>query len=218
MKKLLIVLAFVPFLASAQNATNSWEIGGFLGGLNYKGDITQNGDIGSWINEMRPEIGIVLKKNFNYRVALGAEASYGQVFAKDGNHNNPDRNYMMRTEMVQTNMILEINFKKFGKYFKRNASTPFVKVGVGALLFSTNLNANASYPKEYDLYRGTFGTYNFQTAFGWKWRLEQHSILALDLHYNFTGTSYLEGYNLAKGPNPNDAYYGLRLTYTYAIF
>jgi len=87
------------------------------------------------------------------------------------------------------------------------------------LFFTPTLNDNAEYdPETYDLYWGSFSTYNFQLAFGWKWRLNYHSFLALDFHWNSTGTSYLEGFNNVKGLNPNDAYYGLRMTYTYGMF
>ncbi len=219
MKKTLSLLLFLPLFGLAQNSTAFWEIGGYVGGLNYKGEITQEGDVGTWINEMRPEFGLVLKRNFNSIFSLGAEAGYGSVYAADANHGMPERDYIVNTELVQANMIAEINFKKFGKFFKRNQNTPYVKTGIGLLFFSPTLNDNAEYDAtEYELYWGSFTTYNFQLGLGWKWRLSYNSILALGLHWHSAGTSYLEGFNLKEGVNPNDAYYGLRLTYTYGIF
>jgi hypothetical protein len=219
MKKLLVIILFFPLLSEAQSSTAFWEIGVYTGGLNYSGDINKEGDIGTWINEMKPEFGLVLKRNFNYRVNMGVEAGWGTLYAADKNHNLPERDYVMSTDIVQANVVFEINFKKFGKYFKRNQNTPFVKTGMGILFFTPELNDNAEYPiDQYELYWGTYSTYNFQVAFGWKWRISYHSFLSLDMHYNSTGASYLEGFNLKDSPNPNDSYYGLRLTYSYGIF
>lgn len=218
MKRALLLLIFIPTFGWAQNSTNFWEIGGFVGGLNYLGQINENGDFGTWINEMQPEFGIFLKKNFNYRINLGVEASYGNLYSADGNHSNPERDYIMNTEIVQTNIISELNFKKFGKYFQRNQNSPFVRVGVGALFFTPSLNTNASYPPTYVLHRGSFTTYNLQFAFGWKWRVAYNSFLSLDFHWHTSGVNYLEGFSVKEANEPNDRYYGIRLGYSYGIF
>ena len=129
MKKLLIIAMLLPTISFAQKSTAFWEIGGYIGGLNYLGEVTETGDIGTWVNDMRPEFGIVLKRNFNPRINLGVEASWGRVYAADRDHGNPERDWIVDTHLGQANLVMDINFKKFGKYFKRNANTPFIKIG-----------------------------------------------------------------------------------------
>ena len=218
MKRIAALLLFLPLFTMAQNSTSFWSLGFAVGGLNYSGEVSEGGDLGTWINEMRPEFGIKLRRHFNYKTALGVEASWGKVYASDENRGNQERDYIVDTELAQINLIFELNFKKYGKYFQRNANTPFIKVGIGGLFYTPFLNKNAAYPLEYELYPGSYATYNFQAAFGWKWRVSYHGSLSLDLHYNFTGTSYLEGFNLKDKANPTDAFYGLRLTYSYCFF
>lgn len=218
MKKFVLVLLLLPVFASAQNSTAFWSLGFAVGSLNYSGEVSEGGDVGTWINEMRPELGIALRRHFNYRASLGVEASYGTVYCSDANRGNTERDFVVNTEIAQTNLIFELNFKKFGKYFQRNQSTPFIKLGVGAMFFTPDLNTNASYPQEYALYPGSWSTYNLQFAFGWKWRINYNGFLALDAHFNTTGTSYLEGFDLKDGPVPNDGVYGIRLTYSYGFF
>ena len=223
MKQTIILLAFLPLFSLAQQSTASWEIGGYVGGLSYSGEVTKEGDLGTWINEMKPEFGVLLKRNFNSIVGFGAQASYGKLYALDKNHGNPERGWVVNTEIVQANLFLEMNFRKFGKYFKRNKSTPYVKVGAGILFYSPKLDDDASYPLNYELFWGSYSTYNIDLAFGWKWRLSHHSLLSLDIHYNPTGTDHIEGFQQKGGPNGElvadpDSYYGLRLTYTYSIF
>lgn len=218
MKRLIILVALLPLTLLAQKSTAFWEVGAFVGGLNYKGEITQEGDIGTWVSEMRPELGLHLKRNFNERVNLGVEASWGKLYADDNNHGNALRSYILNASIVQANAVFELNFKRFGKYFKRNQNTPFIKAGMGMLFYAPELNTNASYPEEYELYNGTFSTFNFQVGAGWKWRVSNNSIIGVNLHYNLTGATNLEGFDLKEGLNPTDAFYGLRFTYSYGIF
>lgn len=219
MKKIFLALLFMPVFLVAQNSTSFWSLGFAVGGLNYSGEVSEGGDVGTWINEMRPEFGIQLRKHFNYRASLGAEASYGNIFCSSENRGNTEPNFVVSTELAQMNLIFELNFKKFGKYFQRNQSTPFVKVGGGILFYTPRLNTNGEYNREkYKTHPGSWSTYNIQFAFGWKWRISYHSFLSLDAHYNATGTSYLEGFDLVKGPNPNDGFYGIRLTYAFGFF
>jgi hypothetical protein len=205
-------------MAFAQNSTAFWSVGFAAGGLNYIGEVSEGGDFGTWINEMKPQFGLDITRHFNTKVSMGVQASWGKVYAADENRGNQDRNFIVDTEVAMANLIFEINFKKFGKYFQRNQSSPFIRVGGGGMFYTPFLNTNATYPAEYELYPGSWATYNFEAAFGWKWRLSYHGFLGLDLHYNTTGTSHLEGFNLKEGPNPNDAVYGLRLTYSFGFF
>ncbi len=218
MKKLFMLVFFVPLMAIGQNSTDYWSLDAFAGTLNYSGEVSEGGDIGTWINEIRPEFGVRLMRHFNYRTSLGVEGSWGRVYASDENRGNQFRNFVVNTELVQANLVFELNFKKYGKYFKRNQNTPFIRVGVGGLFFTPQLNTNASSPDSLMLHPGSHATYSVQGAFGWKWRISYHSSLALDLHYNLTGTSYLEGFDLKEKANPTDGIYGIRLTFSYGFF
>jgi hypothetical protein len=218
MNRLIALLVFLPSFLMAQKSTDFWSFDGFVSTMNYSGEVSEGGDISTWINEMRPEFGLRVMRHFNNRTSMGVEASFGSVFASDENRGKQNRNFDVSTEIIQTNLVFEINFKKFGKYFMRNQNTPFIRLGVGGLFFTPQLNTNAEYPDSLALYPGSHATFSVQGAFGWKWRLSYHSSLALDIHYSITGTSYLEGFDVDQGTNPNDGIYGIRLTYSYGFF
>jgi hypothetical protein len=218
MKKLFALVLFLPTFLFAQNSTDYWSLDGFVSSMNYSGEVSEGGDVGTWINEMRPEFGLRLIRHFNYRTSLGVEASYGNVYASDENRGNQMRNFVVNTEIVQANLVFELNFKKYGKYFQRNANTPFIRIGIGGMFYTPQLNTNAAYPDSLMLYPGSHATFNAQGAFGWKWRVSYHSSLSLDIHYNITGTSYLEGFDLKEKANPTDGIYGIRLTFSYGLF
>lgn len=218
MKRLLIIIFFVPVVSFSQSSTAFWSLGFAASGLNYTGEVAEGGDVGTWINEMRPGFSLNLRRHFNFRTAWGFEAGWGKVYAADENRGNQMRNFVVNTQLAQINTFFEINFKRFGKYYQRNGNTPFIKFGGGILFYTPYLNTNAEYPPIYALYPGSDATYNLEAAFGWKWRTSYHTFISLDFHYNATGTSHLEGFDLVDFPNPIDAFYGLRLTYAYGFF
>ena len=132
MKRTLLstLLVLSVLFVSAQRELRFWEVGGFAGTMSYSGDVTESGDLSSWINEVRPQFGIFLKRNLSSRFNLGAELAFGKVYAEDANHNNADRGYVVNTNLLWANLTADIHFKKFGKYFKRNQNSPYVTVGL----------------------------------------------------------------------------------------
>lgn len=195
-----------------------WEFGGFLGTMNYSGDMTEGG-FDNIINEMRPQMGIFLKRNTSAKFNINAELAYGKVYASDKNHGNPERAFEVNTNLLWANIGFELNFKKFGKYFRKNGSTPYIGVGAGVLYYNPKLAVGPYYdPSQYELYYGTDGTYNIMFAFGWKWRMSEYGVLGLSINYHTTGTSHIEGFQAIDGVSSMDNYFGLRLAYSHGFY
>ncbi|MCT4624075.1 MAG: DUF6089 family protein [Schleiferiaceae bacterium] len=218
-KQLILAIALIVlgFSASAQRSLRYWETGLFIGSANYSGELTQGGDIGTTLNEARFQAGLFLKRNFNPKFNLGAEITYGQLYANDANHGNADRGFEMNTSILTTSLTMDLNFKKFGKYFKRNANTPYVTFGFGALVYQPTLKTDVDF-SNYDLYPGSNYSTNVMAGFGWKWRSGKRGIFGLSINYNWTGTPYLEGFVEKDSAARNDGYYGLRMFYSLGFF
>lgn len=220
MKKLLLltlaIFAFQSAFSQANRPLRYWEAGGFIGTMSYSGDIN-GGDLGVTVNEIRPQLGILLKRNTSAKFNINVELAYGKIYASDENHGNPDRGFEVNTDMLWSNLGFDFHFKKFGKYFKRNGSTPYIAASVGALFYSPKLKTGVNF-EDYNLYPGTDGTYNIMFAFGWKWRISEHGILGLSFNYHNTGTTHLEGFEAKEGVSSTDSYYGLRLTLSRGFF
>ena len=166
---------------------------------------------------MRFQAGIFIKRNFTPKFNLGADLTYGRLYADDANHGMADRGYVMNTSFVTTDLTMDLNFKKFGKYFKRNGSTPYVTFGFGAMIFQPEIKTEVDFTG-YELYPGSNYTTNIMAGFGWKWRSGERGAISLSINYNWTGTPYLEGFVETDSGARNDSFYGLRLTYSLGYF
>ncbi len=218
-KKLLTVLfAIVLSLgANAQRDLRYWETGIFAGSLNYSGELTEGGDIGAVINEARYQFGFFLKRNFSPKFNLGAEIGYGKLYAADANHGMAERGFEMNTTILMTNLTLDYNFKKFGKYYRRNPNTPYITFGIGSVVFQPDIKTNVDFTN-YLLYPGSNYTSNIKFGFGWKWMTGKSGIINLSFNYHFTGTNYLEGFVEKGATTTNDKYYGIRFAYSIGFF
>ena len=201
----LLLLVLVAFQGRAQRDLSFWESGLYVGSLNYSGELTESGGFSATINETRPQFGIFLKRNFTPKFNLGVELGYGRLFASDANHGNADRGFEMKTSLLMTNLTMDLNFKKFGKSFRRNSNTPYITASFGALVFQPELKTGVDYTG-YELHKGSDYTSNFMVGFGWKWTTGRRGILGLSLNYHFTGTPHLEGFTQEGVSSPNDSF------------
>lgn len=219
LKKFLPLLFAVVFgfSANAQKDLRYWEAGFYGGTLNYSGELTEGGDFGSVISETRFQFGIFLKRNVTPKFNFGVEIGYGKLYAADENHGMAERGFEMNTTIIMTNLTLDYNFKKFGKYYRRNPNTPYLTFGLGALVFQPTIKTDVDFTN-YDLYPGSNYTSNIKFGFGWKWMTGKSGILNLSFNYHFSGTPYLEGFVENGTSSPNDKYYGLRLAYSFGFF
>ena len=213
----LVILMLTFFTASAQRSLSYWETGVFGGSTNYIGELTEGGDFSATVNETRYQFGIFLKRNFTPQFNLGAEIGYGKLYANDANHGMAERGFEMNTSIINTSLTMDLNFKKFGKYFKRNSNTPYVSAGFGALIYQPTLKTNVDFTN-YELFPGSNYTSDFMLAFGWKWKTGESGIFGASINYHFTGTPSLEGFQEKEVVPPNDRYFGIRLFYSLGYY
>jgi hypothetical protein len=121
--------------------------------------------------------------------------NFGSVYSHDNLHGNAARDYVVDTELLQMGVFTNIHFIPFGKYNLRHSHTPFIHVGLNAVTFQPNLNTNAQYPEEIELYPGTGHTYGYSLGFGWRIRRSLKSFYNFGVYYNGFGASNIEGFN-----------------------
>lgn len=221
MKKTLVVVAILfGFTASAQVISSRYyEIGFSTGTLNYSGTITRPFDFSPTIEEVQPQFGVHFYRHFSHYLYFGAEAAYGKLLADDRNR-GVQRGLNMNTSLVTGNIVFGVNFKRFGKYFKKHTGTPFFSIGAGTFNYTPTIDETRLYPEDYTLSPGSYFGFSFSTVFGYKWRLSKHSFIGLEFHNNYTNKNNLEGWNWT-GPlaiDLNDNFYGFRLKYSYGLF
>jgi hypothetical protein len=218
MKRLFVAVFLFSLSVSQAQVISSryYEFGVFTGTLNGTNAITRPFDFSPTIEEIQPEFGIFLKRHLSHYIFIGAEASYGRLVADDLNRGN-SRRLGMNTPILGASALAGVNFRRFGKYFKRNSGTPYIMLGVGTFNYSPNIDETRLYPADYDLYPASYFAFNFKAAFGYKFRLSMHSFMAIEAHTNFTSKNNLTGW-VAPLNAQNDGFFGLRISYSYGFF
>lgn len=222
MKKIVLAVLALSFgsLSAQKISARYYEVGGFIGTSNYFGTITEVQDFSAFVDEIRPEFGLYLKRHVTPIFFLGAEASYSNVFADDRNRGT-ERGLSIDAQLAQANVLLGFNFRRFGKYFKKNSGTPYITFGLGTVHYNPRLDETRDYSMigEGDLYPASYFAFTYMGAFGYKWRMSTHSFLSLEAHYHLTNTDRMEGWVInGGGAAGNDGYYGIRLKYSYGIW
>lgn len=115
----------------------SSEIGVFLGGSYYTGDLNPSGHFNRFTH---PAIGGLYRINFNQRISAKAIASYGKIegddaYSKSESHRN--RNLSFRSELMEFALEGEFNFLPYTTGNRRLSTiTPYVFAGVAVYRFN----------------------------------------------------------------------------------
>lgn len=146
---LLIACCLLPAGAIAQDGGNmfvphplrvtpkSSEIGIFLGGSYYLGDLNPFGHFNRFT---RPAAGLLYRVNFNSRISAKAIGSFGTVLGDDSysrNEAHRNRNLSFKSKIMEFAVEAEFNFLPFTIGSKKLAiSTPYVFGGIAVYHFN----------------------------------------------------------------------------------
>ena len=133
MQKILIsgLLSFVFFTVSAQ----SWEVGGFIGGSGYMGDL----------NPVKPykltnmAFGGQLKRNLDGYLALKLGLLKGKIMANDAKSENlqfQQRNLSFFTPLTEVSAQAEFNFFRYVPTISDKIYTPYLFTGISYTFFN----------------------------------------------------------------------------------
>lgn len=115
----------------------STEIGIFVGGSYYTGDLNPAGHFSRFT---RPAAGLLYRMNLNTRLSAKAVVSYGLLEADDSyskNESHRNRNLSFRSKMMEFAVEGEFNFLPFVTGSKKLAiTTPYVFAGVAVYHFN----------------------------------------------------------------------------------
>lgn len=201
----------------AQKQLNYTDFGAFIGTMNYNGDVA-TGQISGMIKEIRPMGGIHLRRTMASWFTLGTEASYGFIHAKDVNHSNAYRGFIVNTQLIQVNAFMELNFAKFGKYRRSQRSSFYVKAGGGVCFYNPKVQEDVRFSSSWELFPNAYTGFNYFGGAGVKIRTSYQSYLSIETTMHFATFDNLEGYQFFNNKTANDVYGGVRFGYSYMFF
>jgi hypothetical protein len=130
-----VLFLLITQVAPAQAQMRGWELGGWVGGSNYYGDLNTN-----WrVNRAKPAFGALCKYNFNDRLALGGSANFTYLEASDSDSDNDfelRRNLDFGTYLFDATSQIEFNFLPYVHGSRDYFFTPYM--AAGAAVFKMN--------------------------------------------------------------------------------
>ena len=196
------------------------EVGVFLGGSNYIGDVGST----NYISPNEPAFGILYKWNKSPRHAYRISYTQSKITGNDLDSNEPGRNqrgYHFENSIKELSLGLEFNFFDFNLHDIKRKVSPYVYSGLS--FFNYNELYVLSGETHKDKNANSLG---IPMHLGVKSNIWPHVIVALEVGVRYTFTDNLDGSNpkneklkmLRFGNINNNDWYvfsGLTLTYTF---
>ena len=136
------IVVFSVLTSLAQPVQKSSELGLFLGGSYYIGDLNPLGHFNQFT---KPAGGIVFRYNFNSRLAARANAFIGAIEGQDSFSNSPaqhQRNLHFKSDIYELSAQLEFNFLDYKIGDDRQLFSPYVFFGLAGFKFNPQAQLN----------------------------------------------------------------------------
>ncbi len=202
-----------------------WEIGVFLGGTQYQGDLQKTD-----LKEINIGIGPVVKYHFSDNFALRGNFLYGQLSGNDANYaDRQGRGYSFSSPVRELSLVGEYDIlgkRRYalleqGKFTK--IISPYLYAGVGFANTTPNAKFSEATKTAAQLllinqdiaHKNNKGNLAIPVGLGVKMDISKSWTLGLEVGVRFTNTDYLDGVSLAANPDKKDTYFagGLLLSY-----
>ena len=215
MKKRLILLLFICVSSNCLSQIN--EIGFFIGGVNYVGDVGTT-------NYIRPNNTggtILYKYNLNPRIAIRGNFSYFNLLGNDADSENKirqQRGFSFKNSINEFAVGIEYNFYEYDLSSRDHTSTPYILLQMAAVDYETPRLQNPD--RSYKFTRNTSVSIPF--GVGFKTKVYGKIAFAIETTFRYTFTDELD-YSTNRfseldfGGTSNDWYMfsGISLVYTF---
>ncbi|WP_114754353.1 type IX secretion system protein PorG [Flavobacterium glaciei] len=215
MKKLFyLIFCFFPLMAAQAQIH---EIGVFLGGSNFIGDIGPT----SYIAPNEPAFGLLYKWNKSPRHSYRFSYTQSEITSSDLDSNEASRNqrgYQFENDLKEVSLGLEFNFFDFNLHESSTKITPYVASGLN-YFFGKYTLTNTITDQTVDGRTETRKSIAIPMIVGIKSNITPRLVLALETGARYTLTDNIDGsFNQNFGNINNNDWYvfsGVTLLYTF---
>ncbi len=217
-----VILVILSLISYSQLQAQTYELGGYLGGSNFIGDVGAT----NFIAPKNIAIGGVFKWNRSPRHSFRFSLIYTQLEGKDKDSDDPrreERNYSFKAPILEASLGLEFTFFNFNLHSRKTNATPYLFAGF-SFAKHDNFHFSAAGEKVND--NTSSYIYGIPMAIGYKAQVLESLILAIEIGARYTFTDEIDGsvpddkdlQHLAFGNINNNDWYmltGITLTYTF---
>lgn len=218
MKKLVLFITFICVTINSEAQIN--EIGFFVGGSNYIGDVGSE----YYINPNNFMGGLIYKWNMNPRIAVRGTFTYAQISGDDADATNIaryTRGIGFNNSIKELAFGIEFNYFEYNLDDYRKLYTPYLIFEIAAFNYQVATSETSPNSKQYEYSSKT--SFAIPFGIGFKTKLYGDLAVALELRARYTFEDDLDYNNneipsLTFGnPNTNDWYMlsGISLIYTF---
>jgi hypothetical protein len=198
-----------------------YEVGGFLGGSNFIGDVGST----QFIDPNSYALGGVLKWNRSPRHSFRASLIFSTLSANDNSSDDPkrvNRGYYFDTSIIEASLGLEFTFFDFNLHSGTPQSSPYIYTGISManhpnFFFNNNMLIDE---------KTKSNAYGIPITLGFKTTLINQIVIAVELGARYTFSDEIDGSKPDSEENQiarfgnfnnNDWYMfsGLIITYTF---
>jgi outer membrane protein W len=213
-----LFITFLCFFTFTAIHAQIHEIGVFLGGSNYIGDVGST----TYINPNEPAFGILYKWNKSPRHAYRFSYTQSQISGDDLDSKEIGRNnrgYSFVNNIKELSAGLEFNFFDFNLHEERTKFTPYIYSGLSYFLYDDLYIISGTTKKN-----NTESSIAIPITLGIKTNFARNFVLGLEVGARYTFTDNIDGSNPSDSSLPrfgnlnnNDWYVfsGATLTYTF---
>tara|TARA_B110000967_G_scaffold202603_1_gene241769 strand:- start:514 stop:1203 length:690 start_codon:yes stop_codon:yes gene_type:complete len=209
-------------LISSLSYSQIYEIGGYVGGSNFIGDVGST----IYINPKKPAYGGILKWNRSPRHSYRASLIYTTLSADDIDSNDPRRKlrgYSFSAGVLEASLGIEFNFLDFDLHTGVPMSTPYIYTGISMINHPNFYFSSTDLVSE----KTRSNAFGIPITLGFKTTLTPHIIIALEVGARYTFSDNIDGSNpeseglknIARFGNFNNTdwymFSGFTLTYTF---
>ena len=215
MKKRLILLLFICVSSNCLSQIN--EIGFFVGGVNYVGDVGPT----NYIRPNNTGSTILYKYNLNPRIAIRGNFSYFNLSGNDADSENKirqQRGESFKNSINEFAVGIEYNFYKYDLSSRDHISTPYILLQMAAVDYETPRLQNPD--SSYKFTRNTSVSIPF--GVGFKTKVYGKIAFAIETTFRYTFTDELDystnrfsDFDYAGTSNDWYMFSGISLVYTF---
>jgi hypothetical protein len=178
------------FLAQSQ----TYEIGGMIGGANYIGDVGKT----NYINPNGLAVGGIFKWNRSARHSFRGSILLAKIKGDDAESSNSrreQRGYSFENNISELSIGIEYTFWDFNVHSQKAIATPYLYTGLTGFTYKALYKRRSGQIVDYD----NAASIAIPMVIGFKANMGQNAMVGFEIGARYTFTDDLDGSNPVKG-------------------